>query len=212
MREKGDICLGQGAVCEGNSRSLATSSLWLNNPQDSFVSRVTHPYTAVCKLLNAVAGIRNWMTRLSLLPLLLACILLGFFSGCSAPLREPNVTVQDITLDSVSLRSLELGTVLRFENPNPVAITLANVTFDVYYETGTGREYLGHGGRENLTLPKNQPTVYRIPVEIDNLQALKGLAVLVREGSLPVVVNGTAAVDLKVMTVKVPFEKRKVLG
>ncbi|MDD1660488.1 MAG: LEA type 2 family protein [Methanomicrobiales archaeon] len=152
------------------------------------------------------------MTRAPVLFPFIALIIFGFFSGCSAPLREPNVTVQDITLDSVSLRSLELGTVLRFENPNPVAITLANVTFDVYYETGTGREYLGHGGRENLTLPKNQPTVYRIPVEIDNLQALKGLAVLVREGSLPVVVNGTAAVDLKVMTVKVPFEKRKVLG
>jgi len=158
------------------------------------------------------ADIRNWMTRLPLLLLLLACILFGFFSGCSAPLREPNVTVQDITLESVSLRSLELGTELLFENPNPVGITLTNVTFDVYYETATGREYLGHGGRENLTLPKNQPTVYKVPVEIDNLQALKALAVLVRDGSLPIVVNGTAAVDLKVTTVKIPFEKRKVVG
>jgi LEA14-like dessication related protein len=212
VRENGDIYLGQGAVREGNPRSLATSSLWLNDPQDSFVSRVTHPYTAVCKLLNAVAGIRNWMTRLLHLPLLLALLLLGFFSGCSAPLREPNITVKDITLESVSLRSLELGTELQFVNPNPVGITLTNVTFDVFFETGTGREYLGHGGRENLTLPKNQPTVYKVPVEIDNLQALKALAVLVREGSLPLVVNGTAAVDLKVTTVKIPFEKRKVVG
>jgi LEA14-like dessication related protein len=152
------------------------------------------------------------MTRVPVLFPFIALILFGFFSGCSAPLWEPNVTVRDITLDSVSLRSLELGTELQFENPNPVGITLTNVTFDVYYETGTGREYLGHGGRENLTLPKNEKVIYRIPVEIDNFQALKALAVLVREGSLPIVVNGTAAVDLKVTTVKVPFEKRKVVG
>ena len=152
------------------------------------------------------------MTRIFLSLSLTACILFGLFSGCSAPLREPNVTVRDITLEGFSLQSLDLGTELQFENPNPVGITLSSVTFDVYYETGTGREYLGHGGRENLTLPKNEKVLYKIPVEIDNLQALKALAVLVREGSLPIVVNGTAAVDLKVTTVEIPFEKRKVVG
>jgi LEA14-like dessication related protein len=151
------------------------------------------------------------MTRWPVSLSLLACLALSLFSGCSAPLRQPNVTVRDITLEGVSLRTLDLGTEFVFENPNPVDLTLASVTFDVYYETGDGRGYLGHGGRENLTLPKNAEITYKIPVEVDNLQALKALVVLVREGSLPVVVNGTAAVDLKITTVKIPFERRKVV-
>jgi len=152
------------------------------------------------------------MTRVPVLFPLLALLFLGFFSGCSAPqLRAPNVTVKDVTFESVSLQTLNLGVQLQVENPNPVGITLSRVTFDVYYETGSGREYLGHGEQENLTFPKNETVVYTIPVEIDNLQAVKAIPVLVRDRSLPVVVAGTATVDLKITTVDIPFEKQKVI-
>jgi LEA14-like dessication related protein len=157
--------------------------------------------------------IRNMMTRVPVLFPFLALLILGFFSGCSAPtLREPNVTVKDITFESVSLQTLNLEVQLQVENPNPVGITLSRVAFDVYYETASGREYLGHGEQENLTFPKQQTVVVTIPVEIDNLQALKAIPVLVQDRSLPVVVTGTATVDLKITSVNIPFEKRKVIS
>jgi LEA14-like dessication related protein len=152
------------------------------------------------------------MTKFPVFLSLFALILLGFFSGCSAPqLRAPNVTVKDVTVESVTLQTLNLGVQLQVENPNPVGITLSRVAFDVYYETGSGREYLGHGEQENLTFPKQQTVVYTIPVEIDNLQAVKALPILVLERSLPVVVAGTATVDLKITKVDIPFEQRKVI-
>ena len=152
------------------------------------------------------------MTKFPVFLSLLACLIFSLFSGCSAPLSEPNVTVKDITFESISLQTLNLGIQLQVENPNPVGITLSRVAFDVYYETGSGREYLGHGEQENLTFPKYETVVVTIPVEIDNLQAVKALPILIRDGSLPVVVTGTATVDLKITSVKIPFEKRKVVG
>ena len=152
------------------------------------------------------------MRNIPVLLSLLACILLSLFSGCSAPtIRAPNVTVKDVTVESVTLQTLNLGVQLQVENPNPVGITLTRVTFDVFYETGSGREYLGHGEQENLTFPKQETVVYTIPVEIDNLQAVKALPTLVLERSLPVVVAGTATVDLKITKVDIPFEQRKVI-
>jgi LEA14-like dessication related protein len=152
------------------------------------------------------------MTRLALLLSLLACLSISLFTGCSSPLSQPNVTVKDITVESFSLQTLSLGIQLQVENPNPVGITLSQVIFDVFYETGSGREFLGHGEQVNLTFPKHETVVYTIPVEIDNLQAVKALPILLRDGSLPVVVAGTATVDLKVTKVNIPFEKRKVIS
>ena len=65
---------------------------------------------------------------------------------------------------------------------------------------------------QELRQGKYETVVVTIPVEIDNLQAVKALPILIRDGSLPVVVTGTATVDLKITSVKIPFEKRKVVG
>ena len=52
---------------------------------------------------------------------------------------------------------------------------------------------------------------FGIHVLIDKIQAMQAAVVLFREKSLTLVTRGTAAVDLKVATVRIPFEKRKVL-
>jgi len=143
--------------------------------------------------------------------ILLICFACVCLSGCSNPLREPTVTVTSIALEGISLTTISIGTEIRVENPNPVGITLANLTFDLFYETEEGLRYLGHGGGENLTIPKNSTSTFHIPVEIENVQALQALGVMVKKGSLSLVARGTAAVDLKITTVRIPFEKRKVV-
>ena len=147
----------------------------------------------------------------SALGILLLCLTCVCLSGCSTPLREPTVTVTSISLEGISLTSISIGTEIRVENPNPVGITLANLTFDLFYETDDGQRYLGHGGKENLTIPKNSTSTFHIPVEIGNVQALQALGVLVKKGSLSLVARGMATVDLKLTTVRIPFEKRKVV-
>jgi LEA14-like dessication related protein len=149
----------------------------------------------------------QWSAPLVLL-LCLGCTCLG---GCTSPLKQPTVTVTDITMQGVSLSSTSVLATVQVENPNPVGITIANLSFDLFYETGDGERYLGHGGRENLVIPKESTSRFDIPVEIGNVQALQAGVVLLREGSLTLVTRGTAAVDLKITTVRIPFEKRKVV-
>jgi LEA14-like dessication related protein len=143
--------------------------------------------------------------------ILLVCFACACLGGCTAPLREPNVTVSSITLTGISLTSISITTGIRVENPNPVGITITNLSFDLFYETDDGPRYLGHGGRENLTIPKENTTGFDIPVGIGSLDALRALVVLAREGSLPLVVRGTATADLRLTTVQIPFEKRQVV-
>jgi LEA14-like dessication related protein len=143
--------------------------------------------------------------------ILLVCLASTFLCGCTTPLREPAVTMTDITLQGISLASISIIATIQVDNPNPVGITLANVTFDLFYETGDGEKYLGHGGQENLTIRGNGISSFDIPVKIGSVQALQAAVVLLREKSLTLVGRGTAAVDLKVMTVRIPFEKRKVV-
>ncbi|MDD1668011.1 MAG: LEA type 2 family protein [Methanomicrobiales archaeon] len=145
---------------------------------------------------------------LGVLLLFISCACLG---GCINPLREPTVTMTSITLEGITLSTVSVITTIRVDNPNPVGITLASLDFDLFYETGDGERYLGNGRRENLVIPANSTTTFDIPVGIDTARAIEAAGVLLREGSLTLVARGTAAVDLKVTTVKIPFEKRKVV-
>jgi LEA14-like dessication related protein len=149
------------------------------------------------------------LPALGVLVLCFGCALLG---GCSTPLKEPTVTVTDLSMEEISLTSLTVLARVQVINPNPVGITIANLSFDLFYETKDGENYLGHGGRENLVIPKDSTSSFDIPVKIGSLQALQALGVALEDRSITLVMRGTAAVDLKVTTVKIPFEKRQVLS
>jgi LEA14-like dessication related protein len=144
--------------------------------------------------------------------ILLLCLGCVFLCGCSTPLAEPTVTVTDLTVEDISLTSLTVLAQVQVVNPNPVGVTIANLSFDLFYVTGEGEQYLGHGGRENLVISKESTTSFDIPVKIGSLQALQAIGVALNERSITLVVRGTAAVDLKVTTVKIPFEKRQVIS
>ena len=145
------------------------------------------------------------------LGILLLCLAGSCLSGCSTRLAEPTVTVTNLTVKEITLSSLTVLARVQVTNPNPVGITVANLSFDLFYATGEGEQYLGHGGRENLVIPKDSTTSFDIPVEIGSLQALQALGVALQDRSLTLIVRGTAAVDLKITTVKIPFEKRQVV-
>jgi LEA14-like dessication related protein len=142
----------------------------------------------------------------------LLCFGYAFLSGFTNPLKAPTVTLTDITLQGISLPSSSTIATVKVDNTNPIGITLADVTFDLFYVTGDGEKYLGHGGQENLTVKGGGVSSFEIPVEVGNVQAIQAAAVLVKEKSLTLVARGTAAVDLKITTVKIPFEKRQVVS
>jgi LEA14-like dessication related protein len=134
------------------------------------------------------------------------------FAGCSteAPVKPPVVTVTDVTLSDVSLRTLTVNTTVNIFNPNPVGADLSRTAFDLYYVTGGSDQYLGHGELAHISVKESGNTSFTIPVKIGTMQAAQAVGTLVKDGSLTVKVNGTAAIDLKVMSYDLPFAQQRV--
>jgi LEA14-like dessication related protein len=136
---------------------------------------------------------------------LLAIVVL--VSGCmEPPIREPTVTVGDIALSDISLQKLTVNTTVLIYNPNPVGARLNKVAFDVYY-LDNGPQYLGHGEQSTIDVKANDTTPVTIPVTVGTLPAARALGSLVQKGSITLNVNGSAFVDVKVMSWEKPFTR-----
>ena len=135
--------------------------------------------------------------------------LLILFAGCTEPpVREPVVTVTDIGLSDVSLRTLTVNTTVTIYNPNPIGARVSKAAFDIYYLDDTAH-YLGHGEQTNIVVRENGNTSVTVPVQIGTVPALQAVGTLLRKGTITVKVNGSAFVDLKAFTYELPFEQRR---
>lgn len=131
-------------------------------------------------------------------------------AGCTeSPLQEPTITVDDIALSDVSLKTLTVNTTVTIFNPNPVGATLNRVAFDVY-SVDESEHYLGHGEQTNIIVKENGNTTVTIPVQIGKIPALQATGTLVQKGSLMLKVNGSAFLDIRVTSYELPFEHREV--
>jgi LEA14-like dessication related protein len=135
--------------------------------------------------------------------------ILILFAGCTEPpVKEPVVTVTDIGLSDVSLRTLTVNTTVNVYNQNPIGARVSKVAFDIYYLDDTVH-YLGHGEQVNIAVRENGNTSVTIPVQIGTVPALQAMSTLVRKGTITVKVNGSAFIDLKAFTYELPFEQKR---
>ncbi len=130
-------------------------------------------------------------------------------AGCmESPVKEPTITVDDIALSDVSLQTLTVNTTVTIYNPNPVGATLSKVAFDVYSLDDT-EHYLGHGEQTGIVVKEKGNTTFTIPVTIGSVPALQATGSLMRKGSLVLKVNGSAFLDIRVMSYELPFERSR---
>jgi LEA14-like dessication related protein len=138
---------------------------------------------------------------------LLVFVIVLLTAGCTGPvLKEPVVTIGNISLSDVSLQTMTVNTTVNILNPNPVGAEIRKVSFDVWYLDGT-LHYLGHGEQSGFAVKENGNTSVTVPVRIGTVQAAQGVGSLVRNGSLLIRVNGSAVIDLGVTTYEKPFEQ-----
>jgi len=143
-------------------------------------------------------------------PVLPVFVIVLLTAGCSGPvLKEPVVTMGNISLSDVSLQTMTVNTTVNILNPNPVGAEIRKVTFDVWYLDDT-QHYLGHGEQSGFAVKENGNTSVTVPVRIGTAQAAQGVGSLVRNGSLRIRVNGSAVIDLGVTTYEKPFEQDRV--
>jgi LEA14-like dessication related protein len=130
-------------------------------------------------------------------------------AGCAQPaMKDPVVTVGNITLSDVSLQAMTVNTTVNIFNPNPVGADLRRVAFDVWYIDDTPH-YLGHGEQSGVTVKENGNTTITIPVQIGTIEAAQGVGSLVRKGTIQIRVNGSAFIDLKLTAYEKPFEQTR---
>ena len=149
-----------------------------------------------------------------MMPRILAgsCFLLGLMlvvSGCTEPpVKDPVVTVGNITLSDVTLRTMKVNTTVTIFNPNPIGARMNRLAFDVYYLDGS-RTLLGHGEKSDIDIRENGNTSIEIPVTISNVQAVNAAGSLLRNGNITLYVNGSAFIDVKVTSFEKPFEQSR---
>jgi LEA14-like dessication related protein len=149
------------------------------------------------------------MNRSILYGVFLVFALFLLTAGCIQPaLKDPVVTVGEISLSDVSLQAMTVNTTVNIFNPNPVGADLKKVAFDVWYIDDTSH-YLGHGEQSGVSVKENGNTSLTIPVRIGTVQAVQGIGSLVRKGSILVRVNGSAVIDLTLTTYEKPFEQTR---
>lgn len=142
----------------------------------------------------------------------LILILCLFISGCTQPIKEPSISVNDISIQDVSLLKITFKTDITVNNPNSVGATIKTLKFDIFYQKGSESVYIGHGEKNSFEIKGNGITSLTTPVEIINTQTIKALGEFAQSGSVPIKVQGSANVDFTVISFELPFEKIKIIS
>jgi LEA14-like dessication related protein len=118
--------------------------------------------------------------------------------------KEPEITLKNITIRSISLQEIGLDVTLDVNNPNVFGVKLKSIVFDVYYQRGDDWIYVSHGegGGYDIRPGMNEVTV---PVAIKS-SALPGAGIAaLLNGEITLQVRGTAVPDFFGFAPKVPF-------
>jgi len=122
-------------------------------------------------------------------------------------LHEPEVTLEDVQLGSLSVSSLELNVAIRVQNRNPFGVTVKEVPFKVLCRDCETTRLIATGNTGRVTIPANDGILLQVPVKSDNAILLSALAALASQGSVKVTIKGTAVIDCILFHWSVPFSK-----
>jgi LEA14-like dessication related protein len=129
---------------------------------------------------------------------------LALMAGCSTLVKQPEINVTNVVVQSVTLQEIGLNVTLNVNNPNPVGITLKSVVFDVYYQKGNDWNSIGHGegGGYEIKPGMNELSV---PVTIKTSDLVgAGIGALI-SGEITLQIRGIAVPDLFGLNPKIPF-------
>ena len=130
----------------------------------------------------------------------------AFLVGCSFLLKNPKISVKNVTPVSFSLTELDLSVTLDVYNPNSLGITLKTLSFDIYYQNGAEWVYLCHGEQAGIKISPGENEV-TIPITIRNIALASSLLNLIRTGEITFQVRGVASPDFFGIAPKVPFTR-----
>ncbi|HII97892.1 MAG TPA: LEA type 2 family protein [Methanoregula sp.] len=122
-------------------------------------------------------------------------------------LHEPDVSLEDVRLRSLSISSLELDVAIRVKNRNPLGVIVQEVPFKVLCQDGSTSRQIAAGNTGRVTISANDGTLITVPVRSENAALIGALAAFVMKGAVLVTIRGTAVIDAVLFGWSVPFEK-----
>ena len=125
-------------------------------------------------------------------------------TGCSSVMKEPQVSVTDVSLSSVSLSTIVIEVTFSIDNPNAVGVTLDSLTFDIHTKHQDDWLYLAHGEQTGLEIEPGK-NVVTIPVVVDTQQMLASMARTLASGEITLQVKGIASADVFSFNWDIPF-------
>jgi LEA14-like dessication related protein len=129
---------------------------------------------------------------------------LTLIAGCSMLMKDPEITVKNVAIESVSSQKIDLNVTLNVNNPNAVGITIKSVVFDVYYQQGNDWVLIGHGEGGGYAIKPGMNEI-TVPVTLKTSEVLgAGIGALMK-GEITVQIRGTAVPELFRLNPTIPF-------
>ena len=129
---------------------------------------------------------------------------LTLIAGCSMLMKDPEITVKNVAIESISSQKIDLNVTLNVNNPNAVGITIKSVVFDVYYQQGNDWILIGHGEGGGYAIKPGMNEI-TVPVTLKTSEVMgAGIGALMK-GEIAVQIRGTAVPDLMGLNPQIPF-------
>ncbi len=135
---------------------------------------------------------------------------MALIAGCSMLVKEPEIDVTNVTIESVTLQEIGLNVTVNVNNPNPLGIALKSVVFDVYYQRGNDWVIIGHGegGGYDIRPGMNELS---IPVVVNSTELIGAGIGAVMNQEITVQIRGIAVPDLFGLSPQIPFSSTKTI-
>jgi LEA14-like dessication related protein len=131
-------------------------------------------------------------------------------SGCGLLLKDPEISIQGISLSSASISTLGLDVRVVVENHNPFGITLKALSFDIYYKDGKEWVFLSHGEQAGIVI-QSGPNEVNIPIQVRNAGILGSLARLITKGEVSLQIRGVATPEILGISRGIPFTETRTI-
>jgi LEA14-like dessication related protein len=122
-------------------------------------------------------------------------------------LHEPEVSLENVKLRTLSVTHLDLDVAIRVQNRNPFGVTVKELPFKVLCRDCETTRLIATGNTGRITIPANDSTLLVVPVKSDNAVLLAALAALAAQGNVQVTIKGTAVIDCILFHWSIPFSK-----
>ena len=147
-------------------------------------------------------------SALFLLPLLSlgGCAWLERLQGLSDALEQltPTISYDRLDLNAVDFNGVEADFVFNIENPNPVALKLASLSYDLDLE---GRDLLTGDQDDGLELGAQSTSQIEIPVSVAFSDVIGLVGELKGQDNVAFTISGGLGVNTAAGVIQVPFEK-----